>query len=227
MHVLICSQLGLESHSRPSPISRLDIGMMLIRWFLTQDQALLPNETSGIENRTVIVTTIMVSSSISWSLYLPHFTVNITCVCPSSESFHIPRAPVIHTVEKLTFLNGNEFLHNLHTQRFRICKHCRNSQLHRAVHQSSIFSLCDLSVILLSIQITQMFSRVLNSILNSAVMASWTRRVHHLPFSRTVKVTRTGVLDAVFCFVHLSTVILCVNWNTAWMGHILYTFWRS
>ncbi len=86
-----------------------------------------------------------------------------------------------------------------------------------------IFSLCDLSDILLSIQITQMFLRVLHSILNSAVMASWTRRVHHLPFSRTVKVTRTGVLDAL-CFVLfiLSTVILCVNWNTAWMGHILY-----
>lgn len=29
---------------------------------LIQDQALLPNETSGMENRTVIVTTIMVST---------------------------------------------------------------------------------------------------------------------------------------------------------------------
>lgn len=59
--------LSVASRVSFSSLSHLQIGYWndADKLVLTQDQALLPNETSGMENRTVIVTTIMVSSSIS------------------------------------------------------------------------------------------------------------------------------------------------------------------
>lgn len=45
---------------------------------LTQDQALLPNETSGMENRTVIVTTIMVSRT--EFRFFAYFTLKVEAV---------------------------------------------------------------------------------------------------------------------------------------------------
>lgn len=47
-----------------SHVSHLQIGYWndADKLVLIQDQALLPNETSGMDNRTVIVTTIMVST---------------------------------------------------------------------------------------------------------------------------------------------------------------------
>lgn len=95
-----------------SSLSHLQIGYWndADKLVLTQDQALLPNETSGMENRTVVVTTIMVSSSITWD-----FDTFYNFCLSSIWKLPYTKSPSHSHGGKKIF--GDEFLHNMHAQR--------------------------------------------------------------------------------------------------------------
>lgn len=187
-----------------SSLSHLQIGYWndADKLVLTQDQALLPNETSGMENRTVIVTTIMVSSCISWDFIWHILQLNkLWCLSFIWKLLYTKRPSHTHDEKIKNFSMAMNF--------FISCTH-KDSDLQTLQKFTAVPCLF---IKLHFLSVWPVSHTAVHSdnpdVFTCAELRVWIRCVHHPPFSRTVKVTRTGVLDSLYFVLFILSAVMC------------------